>query len=144
MLGKKLKTSFFGIIVLPLLFTFCTKNVAGPKGDPGTPRKSGNVFQTHTKAFVQPPSAWTKLEFDWESVIYVAEITKSVLEKGEVKVYVQIGTDWYDLPYVEGLFVTRCRFETGMIYLNYYNTHTAIPQRPEARNYRVVVFSPVQ
>lgn len=144
MLGNKFKTSFFAIIFLSLLFTCCTKNVAGPKGDPGTPGKSGNVIQTHTKAFVQPPSAWTKLEFDWESVIYVAEMTKSVLEKGEVKVYVQIGTDWYDLPYAEGLFVTQCRFEQGMIYLKYYNTHTAIPERPTARTYRVVVFSPVQ
>lgn len=131
-------------LLFALTFSFCTKNVAGPKGDPGTPGKKGNAVETHTKAFVQPSSAWSKQEFDWESLLYVPEITQTVLEKGEIKVYVQIGTDWYDLPYIEGLYITRCRFQAGLVYLNYYHTHTVVPERPVARSYRVVVISPVQ
>ncbi|MDI1354341.1 MAG: hypothetical protein PSX36_05465 [bacterium] len=125
-------------------FSFCTKDVAGPKGNPGTPGKKGNLLEVHTKIFLHPSSAWYKLEFDWESVIYVPEITKTVLESGEVKVYMQVGKEWYDLPYGEGLFYTRCWFEQGIVYLNYYNTHTAIPERPVSRNFRIVVLSPVQ
>ena len=127
-----------------LSFSFCTKQVAGPKGEKGTDGAKGNMVMSSTKAFVLDSMAWSKQEFDWVAYLYVAEITKAVLDKGEVKVYAQVGSAWCGLPLVEGLFVTRCNVENGIVKLNYYCTHTAVPLRPASRAYRVVVMAPVQ
>jgi len=142
-LRKKFGRITFVVVVISAVcfFLSCKKNVAGPKGDPGADGAKGNVVQSHTKSFVHPTSAWTKIEFEWESVLYVPEITKDVLMRGEVKVYMQVGNDWYDLPYAEGLFYTKCRFVQGLVYLTYYNTHSTIPERPAAKNFRVVVLT---
>ena len=143
-MGSSIKSYFLMSALSLVLFSFCTKQVAGPKGEKGTDGAQGNMVMSSTKSFVLDSMSWTKQEFDWVAYLYVAEIDKVALEKGEVKVYALIGSDWVDLPYVEGLFVTRFNLQLGIVKLNYYNTHTAIPGRPASRNYRVVVMAPVQ
>jgi hypothetical protein len=131
--------------VLLALFLSCTKNVAGPKGEPGTPAKQGNVVQKHINSFTQPTSEWyVKSAIAWESLVFSTELTRDVVKKGVVKVYMQIDQVWWALPHADGNDFTQYSIEENFIRLNHSNSHGGFPQKPEPVNFRIVIFLPVQ
>jgi hypothetical protein len=122
----------------------CTKNVPGPQGDPGTPGKTGNARQSHMNSFNLPSSEWTADLTVWRSLIYAPGVSKNVIEKGEVKVYIQEGATWWSLPYAVGDLFILYSLENGIINLTYTDIHGGTPERPLGANYRVVIIEPVE
>lgn len=134
------------LLPLPLLFLFntCTKSVAGPKGEPGTAGKNGNLKQTYIGPFTQPASSWSFDGSRWNSIIYVSEISSDVISKGEVRVYMLVGSEWWSLPYAVGNLFTQMSIEKGLVHLLRSKIHDGPPAQPVATNFRIVVFSPAQ
>jgi hypothetical protein len=132
------------VLMIPfvLVSLSCTKQVAGPKGDPGTPAKNGNAKQTTSVIFNQASSAWLANGDDWESYIFLSEITDNVLTKGEVRVYIESNATWWPLPYgVLDTFI-QMTIEKGRVKLNCSRIHGG-PAKPASSNYRVVIMEPV-
>jgi len=136
----------FFIVSLCLAASFfagCTKNVAGPKGDPGTPGKSGNLLQTHVNIAV-PATAWSLNINTWEASAYVPEIAKLAVDKGEVKVYIKMDSKWCGMPYGDGYVFTQYAVEKEFIHFSYTHIHGGMVSKPADLDFRVVVFSPAE
>jgi len=139
---------FFVIPVFIFMLTgsSCTKNVAGPQGDPGTPGKPGNLKQSHINPIKITSSYWsmkaTTTYNYWEAVIVVSEITQDVIEKGEVKLYMENNSQWSALPFSDHYIFTQYSIEKGLIRLNCSHIHGGTPTKPLDTNYRIVIFSP--
>lgn len=135
-----------GSILIVLLFVACKKYVPGPQGDAGKNGQNGNSNISKTVAFTIAPAAWDSLvvedEWFWEHKVTVSEISQSVLKSGDVMVYKQIGNEWYPLPTFEGYLCTQYSLTESQVKLKLTHLHSAIPPRPAAANYRVVVLSP--
>ncbi|WP_317899680.1 hypothetical protein [Aurantibacillus circumpalustris] len=134
------------ILVLLFMFTACKKYVAGPQGDPGTPGKAGNLTQININPIKVSTFSWTfkSNTFSWETTIYVGEISKDVIEKGEVKVYLDLNDQWNALPYGKNYIFTQYSISENLIKLNTSHIHGGEPSRPLDANYRIVIFSPAQ
>lgn len=135
--------NLYGSLVIILLVSIsCTKQVAGPKGDPGIAGKNGNAKQTTSIIFNQPTSAWVANGDDWESYIFLAEISDNVVAKGEVRVYIESNSTWWPLPYgVLDTFI-QMTIEKGRVKLNCSRIHGG-PAKPVSSNYRVIIMEPV-
>lgn len=130
-------------LFLLLIFGACTKNVPGPKGDPGTPGLAGNLIQTSTGSIKVDSASWKKVEYHWECFVPVAEITAKVGEQGEVRVYIQSESEWWSLPHSHKRYILfQYAMRNGGVQLFCDHIHGDIPTRPATANYRVVVFSP--
>jgi hypothetical protein len=122
----------------------CTKNIAGPKGDPGTPGGSGNLKETLIPTFVRDSSTWTFDNYFWTNEIFILEITKNVIENGEVRVFINDGVEWHPLPHAVGNIFTQMSVKEGFLELTRKKIHDGPPARPENMKIRVTIFSPVQ
>src|ERR1044072_9106107 len=114
-----------GILVfsLGLLFTACKKKeIQGPQGDPGTPGGGGNANISST-VFAVNTSQWSidTIENCRKATIGFTALTKEVVEKGAIKVYVQTATTWAELPFNMGDLFTEYGFDEGHLYLKYIN-----------------------
>ncbi len=131
-------------LVAPLLmfaFSSCTKHVAGPKGEPGTDGKKGNLKKTE-RTFTVSASSWVNTGW-YNAKVYFPEITNDVLKKGDVEVYMKIGTQWWSLPYgVEDVFMHHS-IEFEYINFEYSKIHGVPPTAPGDRTFRVITYSPV-
>jgi hypothetical protein len=140
------KIAFVFSILIALCFVACKKQVAGPQGDPGVSGATGNSNQAHTTSFTIKASAWdsidTGTDIYWQTSVFIPEITKLVLQSGEVKVYESVNDNWFGMPYFEGFLQTQNSFVEGRVILYYKHIHGNIPNRPPTRNFRVVVLSP--
>ena len=132
------------VICLSLVFSGCTKSVAGPKGEAGSPGKNGNLKETHLGPFTQQSSLWTFDGSVWASEIYVSDINADVMARGEVRVYMQENGEWWTLPHSVGNLFTQMSIDKGMVHLVRSKIHDGPPLQPVNTNFRVVIFSPVQ
>jgi hypothetical protein len=93
---------FLVILCAGVFLMACSKNVAGPKGDPGTPGKNGNTDQATTAVVELSSDAWSVLPTNtadqWQATIFVEAISKEVLSNGEVQVYILKDNFWWALP----------------------------------------------
>lgn len=137
-----IKKLFLSVPVLLILFASCKKYVAGPKGDPGTPGLNGNVKQ-YSIVVNQASAVWTFNGGWWTSSLDAPTITDGVIERGDVKVYVQVGTEWWALPYAVGNLITQCSVENSVVHLKYYKIHNGPPAMPDNMNFRIVTMVPV-
>lgn len=117
----------------------CKKYVAGPKGEPGTPGKSGNTVQT-SRGFT--PLTWTFNGAWWNASINVPEITENVLAKGDVEVYMLVNNQWWSLPYAVGDVFMQMSIEKSWVRLKYSKIHDGPPAQPSGISFRVVVLAP--
>lgn len=130
------------IAVLGLTLTLaCTKYVAGPQGDPGTPGLPGNLV---LKEFSKTLDSldWSKSEISWVAEIFTDQITSSVILKGEVKVYVNEENKWWVLPFGKDYIFTQSTITEGKIRLVNEHIHGGVPARPGKQTYRVVILAP--
>lgn len=135
---------FYTLLLTLLLGTFaCTKYVAGPKGDPGTPGEAGNLVLSQFSKTIDSLD-WSKQEAAWIADIYTEQLTKNVIEKGEVKVYLYTENDWWVLPYGKNYVFTQCTIELGKIRLIREDIHGGVPSRPSKSDYRIVIMSPAE
>lgn len=137
------KSVYLIVTILIVVFSSCTKNVAGPKGDPGEPGKKGNVRQSHISSFTQDSSAWSFTGNWWTTTIYASGVTNNLMSKGEVKVYMQIGDKWWNLPYAVGDIFMEVSIEPGLVHLKYSKIHGGPPAKPGPINFRIVFLEPV-
>ena len=139
-----MKFFVLAIFVTCVLFTDCKKKeIQGPKGEPGTPGTGGNSNIISTSVFTVADSQWkadTAADYMFVSLDF-PEITQKVADNGAVKVYIQTGTNWTDLPYVKGDLFTQFGFETGRLFLTYINIEGGLPGPPATANYRMVILS---
>ena len=142
---SKASKLFFVTLSCALVFLFagCTKNVAGPKGDAGTPGKPGNLKQSAVNLQINS-SSWSLNVNTWEATVYLSGITKDVVEKGEVKLYISADSQWCGMPYGKGYIFTQYSIEREFIHLNCTHIHGGIPSRPATADYRAVIFYPAQ
>jgi hypothetical protein len=133
---------FLGVVFF--LLGSCKKNVVGPKGDSGTPGTPGNLKISYTNTFELSSSSWTYFPNlnHWSLNLFVAEINSDVLEKGEVKLYMKVGTQWQVLPYGKNYVFMQYNISHNFIGIVVSHIHGGIPERPLDGEYRVVVFSP--
>lgn len=134
------KIVFFLVIVI---FTQCTKNVAGPQGDPGEPGKNGNAKQS-SRSFDLIPSFWTFNGSFYVADINVPEITDAVIAGGEVTVFMKVKTQWWKLPYAVGDIYMQQSIEKGFVHLKYSKIHGGPPDLPGTLSFRIVTMARVK
>jgi hypothetical protein len=127
-----------------ILFSACTKQVAGPKGDPGTPGKAGNLKKELATVITLNASSWALEEQTWKASVFVSAITRDVIERGEVKLYVEKDGKWWALPYGQGYVFTQYSIEENFIRLECTDIHEGLPEQPQTARFRLVVFIPAQ
>jgi hypothetical protein len=138
---KHIKPLNFIVILLLLISAACTKYETGPKGDPGTPGKAGNlILFEFTKTL--DSLDWSKSEISWIAEIFADQITSNVVLKGEVKVYVNEENKWWVLPFGKNYIFTQSSITEGKIRLINEHIHGGVPARPAKKTYRVVILSP--
>jgi hypothetical protein len=136
------KKLIYKIIPVLLTFTFCTKQVPGPQGDPGDPGKMGNAKQS-SRVISLYAAGWDFNGGYYTNDINLPEITDAVISKGDVKVYIRVGNAWWSLPYAVGDIITQMSIEKGILHLKYYKIHGGPPPAPGALNFRIVTVVPV-
>ncbi len=142
MRNSTIKTLLLAIPFLLFALSSCKKDVAGPKGDPGTNGGTGNLKKSE-RTFTVQASSWVNTLGFYSTNVYFPEITNDVITKGEVKVYMQIGTQWWSLPYAVGDIMMHQSIELDYLHLNYSRIHGVPPSSPGQVTFRVVVFAPV-
>ncbi len=145
---NKLKSSTTKWLVVAIAFTFvmaacAKKEIKGPQGDPGTPGGGGNASISLSTVFQITSLQW---KADTPSVSLKVSVnstllTKNVVERGAVKVYIQMGSSWAELPYDSGDLFMQYAFQEGSLTLNYINIEGGFPAAPATANYRMVILS---
>jgi hypothetical protein len=139
-----IKTVIIGLILSTIMLSSCKKTVAGPQGEQGPPGKDGSVTIKNRSSFSHPATAWTQDQNAWKSIVQVPEITRSVVDNGAVKVYVQVGSSWWELPYNSNGITTSAGIDLGIVILkNADNSGAATPQ-PITQNFRMVIIPPAE
>lgn len=139
---KSIYSSVFCLLFLLGAFA-CTKYVAGPQGDPGTPGEAGNLVLSQFSKTIDSLD-WSKQEAAWIADIYTEQLTKNVIENGEVKVYLYTENDWWVLPYGKNYVFTQCSIELGKIRMIKEDIHGGVPSRPSKSDYRIVIMTPAE
>lgn len=131
------------ILIASILLTLvaCTKYVAGPKGEAGTPGSAGNLVVSQFSLTIKS-SDWSALEATWIADVFSDKITPIVLQKGEVKVYVNVDGNWWVLPYGKDYIFTQSTLQEGKIRLVTAHIHGGVPIQPTTTNYRIVILAP--
>lgn len=137
---KLLNIAYFLVL---LISSACTKYEEGPKGEPGTPGKAGDLVLTEFTKTLDSLD-WSLSEQIWIADIFTDKITSNVILKGEIKVYVNEDDKWWVLPYGKDYVFTQCSFTEGKIRLQNEHIHGGIPARPKEKKYRVAILSPPQ
>jgi hypothetical protein len=139
---KKAITVFSWCLLLNI--TGCKKQeIPGPQGEPGTPGGGGNSSITSSSVVIVENAQWK-----WDAVsnsqtvtVDAPLITKDVIDKGAVKVYVQKASSWSELPFVNGDLFTQFAFDEGHVHLSYLNIEGGSAPVPATQNFRIVVLS---
>lgn len=138
---KKLRLIPLILLGLGLLLTACKKKeIQGPKGDPGDPGAGGNASISSSTITMVSTNLWTlsSSPLMWRANVQTALITKAVVEKGSVSVYVQTSSGWRELPFLDKGVVTQFTFSEGLIQLQRFEVHSTLIDQPLAENYRFV------
>lgn len=138
---KKHFLHFLWVISLICTFASCTKYVAGPKGETGSAGGAGNLVLKQFSITINS-SDWSQQEATWIVEIFSDQITQTVLEEGEVKVYIQVDNAWWSLPYGKDYIFTQSTVQLGKIRLVREHIHGGVPLLPATANYRVVIHQP--
>lgn len=140
----KITKAFIFLGIIFFLLSSCKKNVAGPQGDAGTPGKPGNLKVSSTNTFELQASSWTYFPNynHWKLNLFFAEINTDVLEKGEVKLYMKVNSQWQVLPYGKDYIFTQYGISNNTIEIVVSHIHGGVPERPLDGEYRLVVFFP--
>ncbi len=145
---NKLRRSAKRIVLLTwsiaLLCISCKKEeIKGPQGDPGSPGGGGNSNISSTSVFVINSSQWKadSVSQSLKASVNSALLTKDVVEKGAVKVYIQTGTSWSELPYDSGDLFMQYSFQEGALSLYYINIEGGFATAPATANYRMTTLS---
>jgi len=141
--GKTAK--IFGTFALAcgLLFTGCKKGDTGPAGANGTNGNANVVSSSLTT------SAWTYVSPSWEMTFTYPAITQNILDNGAVLVYVQQGSNYYQLPYTFYPASTYSRTYTFVHYLGgmkvfVTDSDLTMPSNPGSLTFKVVVIAASQ
>lgn len=139
--GKTAK--IFGTFALAcgLLFTGCKKE--GPPGKDGTNGKDGNANVVSSSV---TSGGWSYVSPSWEQAFTYPAITQNILDKGAVLVYVQSGSNYYQLPYTFYPSSTYSRTYTYVHYLGglkvfVTDSDLTQPTNPGTLTFKVVVIA---
>ncbi|MDI1354340.1 MAG: hypothetical protein PSX36_05460 [bacterium] len=143
---NSLKLSRLALVILIAGMMACQKKeIQGPQGDPGTPGVGGNSNIVSTPVFVVGSSQW-KPNADttlWQYKFDAAQITSDIADKGVVKLFIQVGSSWWELPYLAGEFLMQFGFSVGSVNLSYLDPHGEKLLRPATANFRLITISEV-
>jgi hypothetical protein len=142
----KISSGLLVILIVNALLLICPacrkKEIQGPKGEAGTPGGGGNAQISSTEPFIIGSSQWKATpDSSWKVTVLQPLLTADVVNKGGIKVFMQIGADWWELPHVDGDHFTQFSFTTGALTLEFSDMHGNFPKQPPARSYRLVILS---
>ncbi len=127
-------------LLIGLLTTACTKEVAGPKGDKGDPGADALVSSTAT--FPVASTEWkhdsTDNKHKWRLTLYSDLITADIVKTGSIKVLIEVDSKWYELPYLFGEEVMQHAWKQNLITIDLFSIHNAFPDQPKPSNFRIV------
>jgi len=132
------------LLVLGLILSGCKKEeIPGPKGDPGDHGIGGNS-NIVSSAIVPITSSQWKPNTDttmWLFKLDAPLVTAEIAQTGVVKVFVETGNAWWELPYLEGESLIQFGFNTGIINITHFSPHgEKIPVLPTT-NFRYIIVS---
>jgi hypothetical protein len=127
------------ILISALLFNSCI----GEQGPQGPAGKDGNA---NVQSSSLTTSSWSYLSPDWYINFTYPAITQDILDKGAVLVYVQSGSNYFQLPYTFYPTSTFSRTYTFRHYLgglSVYVTDSDLiqPDNPGLLTFKVVVIA---
>lgn len=133
---KTISTLF--LLVTMAFFSSCTKE--GPAGPAG---KNGNANVVSSSV---TSGSWTYVAPSWEQTFTYPAITSTILNSGAVLVYVQSGTNFYQLPYT---FYPSSSFSRTFTYVHYLgglkvfvtDSDLTQPSDPGTLTFKVVVIA---
>jgi hypothetical protein len=144
---KTITTVIAGLaLTLGLTLTSCQKGETGPAGPAGTNGTNGNANVVSSSITT---SAWSYVSPSWEMTFTYPAITQNILDKGAVLVYVQSGTNYYQLPYTLYPQNTYSRTYTFVHYLGglkvfVTDSDLTQPSNPGSLTFKVVVIAASQ
>lgn len=124
------------VLTIGLSFTSCKK---AEKGDTGPAGANGNANVIGTN--VVTINSWTASGAAWFATISAPGITSSIVDKGQVSVFVQYGTTWWSLPDLNGKNSTQYGFGIGTVTLVNSNSDGTTPGNPGSQTFRIVIIS---
>ncbi len=127
------------ILISGLLFNSCI----GEQGPQGPAGKDGNA---NVQSSSLTTSSWSYLSPDWYINFTYAAITQDILDKGAVLVYVQSGSNYFQLPYTFYPSSTYSRTYTFKHYLGglsviVTDSDLTQPANPGLLTFKVVVIA---
>jgi hypothetical protein len=127
------------------LLVSCTKEVKGPKGDPGdqgTPGKDAASTVTSTEIIV-PGTVWAKqADSSWTCSLNVFELTANVVDKGTVQVFVKDKNQWQVLPYLRDDNMLKFGYSVNTLNLVFFDLHFITPPQPAITTLKLTTISP--
>lgn len=135
---------FVKIAIIMLLFccmAACTKQVAGPKGDPGEPAPQGNLKQSKVFVLSVDSSDWNVEKGVWVTTIFMEDLKYGNAKSFQVNVYMEMDAVWWCLPYSETDIFTQFSIADRVLRLSRYKLHGAPGSRPSKARFRIVVLS---
>jgi hypothetical protein len=137
---KKNIIAYITLAFVSLFYLSCKKQVAGPQGEKGDPGKGTDVYTSDP--FTLASSEWTMDSVSWHAVIHTDKVTYDVVTKGVVRLMIQDGNTWWELPYITGReHVTTFGYSEGIIKLEHYSIH-GLAEQPKTNVYRYVTMTP--
>jgi hypothetical protein len=136
---------FFAATFVLLGFA-CQKEVQGPQGEPGTPGANGkDATPPVIVNFLITAGQWSTTvdSVDYRTSYFTDKLTKDVLERGAVQVYMQVDNTWWALPYGSHDETMIYGIEEKLVRLTVYNSHSGLPDKVPTRNYRLVIIPPL-
>lgn len=135
--------NFYFLFLVGFLIS-CTKQVAGPKGEIGTPGKSGDLVTTQT-IIRKDSTEWKVNSGAWELNVFISELTnETIFNSCEVKVYRKIDSSWWALPSMIDDYIMKYGIANGYVKLNGYEFHGAPGHRPPIADFKVVLLYKAQ
>jgi hypothetical protein len=131
------------ILLIAITITNCKKGDTGPAGKDGVNGNANVVSSSVTS------SNWAFVSPAWEMTLTYPAITQNILDKGAVLVYVQSGSNYYQLPYTFYPANTYSRSYTFVHYiggLKVFVTDSDLtqPTNPGSLTFKVVVIAASQ
>lgn len=141
---KNQVTFLITVTLVACTFIACQKKeIKGPQGDSGTAGGGGNTNISTTNVFVVTSAQWVpdSAAATWKVTVPSPLITKNVMDKGVVKVAVQVENEWWEMPYIGGDLVTQFGFKEGFLHIAISDIHEVLRPRPATQNFRMVILT---
>ena len=143
MLKGRMYLKLFSGALLLLVFACQKKEIKGPQGDPGTNGIGGNSNIDASAVFAIASNQWIANadSTEWYFTVNAPQVTADIASSGVVRAFIEVGTNWWELPYLSGEYFMQFGFSTGSVKLSYLDPHGEKLPSPATAYYRLVTLT---